>query len=270
MVLLFPEFPMLKRPAAARAAGFSDVEFWWPFDAPIPDDRAVERFVDAVGAAGVNVVGLNLYDGDRELGDRGILSHPHCTQLFRDNLEVALSVGSRVGCKNYNALYGRRIPDVAIGHQDEIATENLRYARDAAAKVGGRILIEPLSAIPGFPIRTCADAATVVRRVGGIYVLFDIYHLTVNGDDVAKGLANHSDIIGHVQVADSPGRHEPGTGSIPFATLLPQLDATGYDGLVSLEYIPSRGTVESFGWLEQLHAADDRFASHPPATGPNE
>src|SRR5689334_24635439 len=137
--MLFTELPLLQRPAAARAAGFGAVEFWWPFEDPVPGDAAVDAFVRAVGDAGVRLVGLNFFAGDLAGPDCGVLSIPARSQQFRDNIDVALGIGDQLGVRAFNALYGNRVDDVAPERQDEVAREQLRRAADAAATIGATV-----------------------------------------------------------------------------------------------------------------------------------
>ncbi|KAA2253634.1 TIM barrel protein [Solihabitans fulvus] len=249
--ILFTELPLLARPAAARAAGFDAVEFWWPFDTAVPADHAVDRFVAAVRDAGVRLVGLNFFAGDLPAGDRGAVSWPARSAEFRDNLDVAVGIADQLGCRAFNALYGNRVDGVDPAHQDDLAAQNLALAAEAADRIDAVVLVEPVSGAPRYPLLTAADALAVIDRVGSpnLRLLADLYHLTVNGDDVAAVLAEHTDRIGHVQIADAPGRNEPGTGSIDLDGLLGRLQAGGYRGHVGLEYKPSGQSADSFGWL---------------------
>ena len=131
--ILFTELPVLQRPAAARAAGFTAVEFWWPWSAAVPPDAEVDAFVGAVRDAGVRLVGLNFFAGDMPGGDRGLVSWPGRSAEFRGNLDVAVSLGEQLGCRAFNALYGNRVPDATPELQDELAVENLTLAGAAAA-----------------------------------------------------------------------------------------------------------------------------------------
>jgi hydroxypyruvate isomerase len=157
-----------------------------------------------------------------------------------------------LGCKAFNALYGNRIEDASPEQQDELGAENLALAAKAAARIGGTVLIEPVSGAPAYTLLTAADALAVIDRVGepNIGLLADLYHLAVNGDDVDKVIANHTDRIAHVQIADAPGRNQPGTGSLPLLQQLTALKAAGYDGWVGLEYKPSGASADSFGWIQ--------------------
>ena len=253
---LFTELPLLQRPAAARAAGFDAVEFWWPWPArPVPADREVEEFARAVLDAGISLVGLNFFAGDLAGPDCGVLALPGRHQEFRDNVEVTVALGSRLGARAFNALYGNRVPGESPERQDDLATENLALAAAAAGRVGGTVLVEPISGPKPYPLRTAADVVGVLDRVrtaGGsdnIALLADLYHLAVNGDDLDAVIATWTDRIGHVQFADVPGRHQPGTGSLDLDRYLRALAGAGYQGWAALEYFPTGPSADSFGWL---------------------
>ncbi|WP_406049323.1 hydroxypyruvate isomerase family protein [Kribbella sp. NBC_00889] len=253
--ILFTELPLLERPAAARRAGFGAVEFWWPFAEAVPSDTDADAFVAAIEDAGVQLAGLNFFAGDMPGGDRGLVSWPKRSGEFRDNIDATIGIGERLGCPAFNALYGNRVDDQTAAEQDELAVENLGLAARAAARIGGTVLIEPVSGADRYPLRTAADALAVIDRVQAAYdvpnvgLLADLYHLAVNGDDVDRVIAGHADRIAHVQIADAPGRNEPGTGSLPLDRQLADLENQGYAGWVGLEYKPSTTTDESFGWL---------------------
>ncbi|ANY10363.1 hydroxypyruvate isomerase [Pseudonocardia sp. HH130630-07] len=253
--IVFGDLPLLDRPAAAAAAGFDAVEFWWPFDGPVPSDREVEDFVSAVADAGVVLSGLNFDAGDMPGGDRGILSDPARAAAFAENVEVAVEIGARLGTTGFNALYGNRMPGLAPEAQDELAATNLALAGRAAAGIGAVALLEPVSGVDAYPIRTADDAVTVLDRVGSgdVALLLDVYHLAVNGDDPAAAITRHAARIGHVQIADAPGRGEPGTGELPIGALVEQVHAAGYRGRISLEYKPA--TAEPFAWLAHPQGA---------------
>lgn len=249
--ILFTELPLLERPAAVKAAGFDAVEFWWPFAEAVPADRDVDAFVSAVKDAGVQLVGLNFFAGDMPGGDRGLVSWPARSAEFRDNVDVTVAIGEALGCTAFNALYGNRVEGVAAAEQDEVGAENLAIAARAAARIGGTVLVEPVSGAEHYPLLTAADALTVIDRAGepNIGLLADLYHLAVNGDDVDRVIADHVARIAHVQIADAPGRNEPGTGDLPLMGQLAALEAGGYAGWVGLEYKPSSTSADSFGWL---------------------
>lgn len=247
--ILFTELPLLDRPAAAKAAGFDAVEFWWPFAAAVPPASDVEAFIAAIHDAGVQLVGLNFFAGDMPGGDRGVVSWPARSAEFRDNVELVATIGAATGCRSFNALYGNRIAHLHREVQEETAVANLAFAATAMARIGGTVLVEAVSGPHPYQLRTAADVVAVLDRVPNLAFLADLYHLTVNGDDVPKVLAEHADRIGHVQIADAPGRHEPGTGDIDLDGHLSQLEQAGYQGWVGLEYVPSGPSALSFEWL---------------------
>jgi hydroxypyruvate isomerase len=259
--ILFTELPLLERPAAAKAAGFDAVEFWWPFSVAVPSDADVDAFVRAIDDAGVSLVGLNFFAGDMAGGDRGLVSWPARSAEFRDNIPVVASIGERLGCKAFNALYGNRVDGATDAEQDALAVENLRLAAQGVAGIGGTVLVEPVSGSPRYPLLTAADVAAVIDRVtadGGptnIGLLADLYHLAVNGDDVDAAIATYTGKpsgVAHVQIADAPGRGAPGTGDLPLDRQLADLEAAGYRGWVGLEYkVPADNpdTTVSFDWL---------------------
>ncbi len=253
--IMFTELPLLKRPAAAKAAGFDAVEFWWPFTAAVPADGDVDAFVSAVQDAGVQLSGLNFFAGDLPGGDRGLLSWPERSGEFIDNIDATISIGERLGCKAFNALYGNRIDGVDPELQDEVATANLVKAAAAAAMIGGTVLIEPVSGAAKYPLLTAADALAVIDRAqqagagDNIGLLADLFHMAVNGDDVDAVIAGDIARIAHVQIADAPGRGEPGTGDLPLQAQMGALQEGGYDGWIGLEYKPTKATADTFGWL---------------------
>jgi hydroxypyruvate isomerase len=259
--ILFPELPLLERPAAARAAGFDAVEFWWPFDRAVPGDAEVDAFVGAVESAGVRLVGLNFFAGDMPGGDRGLVSWPKRAEEFRDNVPVVVEIGERLGCTAFNALYGNRVDGASATEQDDLAAEQLAFAAQAVARIGGTVLVEPVSGADRYPLRTAADVLAVIDRVqadagvANLGLLADLYHLAVNGDDVDKVIADHAARVAHVQIADAPGRNEPGSGELPLLRQLADLESAGYAGWVGLEYKPATTTPESFAWLPRERRA---------------
>jgi hydroxypyruvate isomerase len=253
--MLFTEHPLLERPRAAKDAGFDAIEFWWPWpDQPVPNDGEVDDFVSAVRDAGVRLVGLNFFAGDLAGPDCGVLSIPARAAQFRDNIDVAVGIGDQLGVTGFNALYGNRIEGVTAEEQDELAREQLQLAARSAARIGATVLVESVSGPKPYPLRTAADSAAVVQAVRdtgqvNIGFLCDLFHLANNGDDVAGAIAAYVDLVAHVQIADCPGRGEPGTGSIDLDGLLGDLADRGYAGWVGLEYKPSTDTETSLAWL---------------------
>lgn len=253
--ILFTELPLLQRPAAAKAAGFDGVEFWWPWDAMVPSGSDADSFVRAIADAGVELVSLNFHTGDMAAGERGLVSVPSAATAFRENIAACAAIARRTGCRRLNAAYGNRVPGIDPAEQDAVAVENLRLAAKAAASAGADVLVEAINSvdIPAFPVDTSAKAIAVVDAVGAPNVGFlaDLYHLAMMGEDLPGVLARYRQQIRHVQVADAPGRGAPGTGTVAFEPLFGQLAEQGYKGWVGLEYLPSgaSGSAGSFGWL---------------------
>ncbi|GBP99076.1 hydroxypyruvate isomerase [Streptomyces spongiicola] len=258
--ILFTELPLLERPAAAAAAGFTAVELWWPWtDTPTPGRSELDALRKALQDSGTRLVGLNFYAGRLPGPDRGALSLPgEESERFRANVDVAADFAASVGCKALNALYGNRAEGVDPAAQDELALENLAAAARAADRVGAILLVEALNKpeSPLYPLVSAAAAIEVVDRVnaatglGNAKFLLDVYHLSMNGEDVAAAIDAYAAKTGHVQIADSPGRGAPGTGSLPLEELLDRLGKAGYDGWVGLEYkAGDRPSARSFDWL---------------------
>lgn len=256
--ILFTEVPFLERPQAAADAGFDAVECWWPWnDTATPSQEQTDAFVAAIENAGVQLIGLNFFAGDMPAGDRGLFARPEREAEIRANIPVVAEIGKRLGCKAFNALYGNRVDggdDAASA--DALATELLAEAGRAVGADGGTILIEPVSGTPAYPLKTAADAIAVIDRVkeqtgiDNLGFLCDLYHLAANGDDVDAAVQAYGTRAAHVQIADDPGRGEPGTGNLPIDRYLDDLGAQGYDGYVALEYKTTSTTTEGLdAWL---------------------
>lgn len=256
--LLFGDLPFERRPAAAAAAGFASIECWWPFATATPPQRDVDHFVASVVDAGVHLRALNFYAGDMSAGERGIVSHPARRQEFDDSVAVATEIGVRLGVRAFNALYGLRLPDLGDTAQHAAAIDALVMATEQVDCTGATVLVEPVSGLEAYPIKLGEDALRVAdnvgrhTRCGRIALLADLYHLTVNGDDLGRLFARAVDRIGHVQIADAPGRHEPGTGTADVIQLVDTLVELGYRGGIGLEYVPSGDTVEGLQWWREL------------------
>lgn len=258
--ILFTELPLLERPAAAAAAGFTAVELWWPWvDTPTPAQPELDALRKAIEDAGVRLTGLNFYAGRLPGPDRGALSVPgEESERFRANVEVAAGFAHSLGCRALNALYGNRVEGADPAEQDALALENLVLAARAADRIGATLLIEALNRpeSPRYPLVSAPAAVGIVEQVneatglGNAKFLMDLYHLAMNGEDLPTVVDRYAPVTGHVQIADSPGRGAPGTGSLPLEDLLDQLRKAGYDGWVGLEYKPGdRPSAEAFEWL---------------------
>jgi hydroxypyruvate isomerase len=250
--ILLTDLPLLERPAAIKAAGFEAAEFWWPFAEAEPAPADVDAFVAALDDAGVALTGLNFFAGDMPAGDRGLVSWKSRQSEFLANIDVVVGIAERTGCRAFNALYGLRNDECSADEADAIALDNLQAAGNAVAAIGGTVLLEPVSGAEGYPLKTAADALAVIaklaeRGVDNVKLLADFYHLTVNGDDVDAVIREHAPEFGHVQIADAPGRGEPGSGTAPIARWIADAEAGGYSGFVGLEY--KSADTDPFAWL---------------------
>ncbi|MEU2582380.1 TIM barrel protein [Streptomyces avermitilis] len=258
--ILFTELPLLERPAAAAAAGFTAVELWWPWvDSPTPDQSELDALKKAIDDAGVQLTGLNFYAGQLPGPDRGALSIPgEESERFRANVDVAADFAHSLGCTALNALYGNRVEGVDPAEQDALALENLVLAARAADRIGAILLIETLNQpeSPRYPLVRAPAGVGIVDKVNeatgldNARFLMDLYHLSMNGEDLPRVIAAYAAKTGHVQIADTPGRGAPGTGTLPLEELLGRLRKAGYEGWVGLEYKPGdRPSAEAFDWL---------------------
>jgi hydroxypyruvate isomerase len=253
--ILLTHLPLLERPYAAKAAGFDAVEFWWPFDTAVPATAEVEAFVRAIEGAGVQLTGLNFFAGDMPAGERGVVSWVGREDEFEANIAVVAEIGARLGTLTFNALYGNRLDGVGAASQDGLAVRNLAAAGAAVAEIGGIVLLEPVSGVPAYPLTTADQAATIIDRVraehgvANLRILADFYHLAVNGDDVPAVIETHGAQFGHIQIADAPGRGEPGTGNLALDEWITRSRQLGYDGVIGLEYKATQ--ADPFSWLPE-------------------
>lgn len=255
---LLTELPVNDRAAAAAEAGFTEVEFWWPFDGnPEPTAQQVDAFIASINNAGVSLVGLNFWAGNMASGDRGRVSTKGECSTFKANADIAAEIGRRTGCQAFNALYGLRQPEHTQEEQDILAVKNLSYAANTVADINGTVLLEPVSGADAYPLKIAKDALAIIERVKSgeaatgapqnIALLADFYHLAVNGDDVELVIENHAADFGHIQIADNPGRGAPGTGELPLFAWIDRARNLGYTGRIALEYKQDRQSA--FDWL---------------------
>jgi len=249
--LLWANLPLAERFERAAAAGFSAVELWWP--GPLD----AELLPELTRRHGLRLAALNFDAGDMAAGDRGLTADPARRDQFRANVPDALRITSACGCTQLNALVGLRQERYPLEVQLECALENVTWAADQAAAAGASLLIEAVNSKENGPylLTTSRAAADFIGQAGraNIRLLYDAYHLQRMEGDLTTAADACWPLIGHVQIADVPGRGEPGTGEINYRFLLDYLDRRGYDGYIGLEYRPSGGNPEeSFGWLEEF------------------
>lgn len=259
--MLYTELPLHDRFAAAAAAGFQATEAWWPYPATaVPPATELEAFIDAATGTRAPLRGLNFFAGDMPAGERGILNDPARVEEFAANVDVMVDIAGRTGLQGANALYGQCLQDGDAASQDAAAIDNLALATRRLADVGATVLVEALaSGLNGaYPLKKASQVAFVVTQVRertglqNISLLFDTFHLASNGEELLHVVDEYADLIGHVQLADAPGRAEPGTGEIDFPAVLDRLWERGYRGIVACEYKPTTTTPESLGWLDDM------------------
>ncbi|WP_431926167.1 TIM barrel protein [Nonomuraea jabiensis] len=252
--ILFTELPYRERFAAAAAAGFGEVESWWPFGTPDPDPAEVDGLLAAIRHAGVRLVALNFWAGDMPAGERGVATHSERSGELRRNIPALRAIADQTGCARFNLLVGRLAPETGRETQIEHAARTVATAARAMAGTG-TVLLEPLSGLPegAFPLVTDLDVAGFRERVGeeNVALLFDVYHLGANGVDVVAAAERSSGTVGHVQLADAPGRGAPGTGTLPIAGAVDILIGHGYAGPIGCEYVPGGPTADTLGWVDQ-------------------
>jgi hydroxypyruvate isomerase len=250
LTMLFTELPFMDRFAAARKAGFEAVEYLFPYAYPREDLAAALR------VNGLKQVLHNLPAGDWESGERGIACHPGRVNEFREGVSRAIDYATALGCPQVNCLAGKVPAGVAREHAHATFVGNLSFAAAALKQAGIRLLIEPINSfdIPGFFLTRTDQALAIIDEVGSdnLFVQYDIYHAQRTEGELAATLRNHLQRIGHIQLADNPGRNEPGTGEINYPWLFRHIDALGYRGTIGCEYKPKTTTHEGLGWLESL------------------
>jgi hydroxypyruvate isomerase len=250
LTMLFTEVPFLERFAAARRAGFVAVEFVSPYEHP------PEAVAAAARDAGVEVGIFNLPPGDWAKGDRGMACDPGRVDEFRDGVTRGLAYAAALGCPRLHAMAGLRPPGAPEAGLRATHPENLRFAGRALAQQGLTLLVEGINTrdMPGYYLSTSRQAFELMDEaaVPNLYYQYDVYHMQIMEGDLAPTLERRLPRIAHVQIADTPGRHEPGTGEINYRFLLRHLDRIGYRGLVGCEYRPLGTVEEGLGWMKEL------------------
>lgn len=246
--ILFKEDPFLDRFRKAAEAGFKAVEFWWP------KGQNLSEVVAAVKDAGLKVDLFNFDAGNMPAGDRGLLSDPVRQKQFRENVPVALDLASQLGTRKLNALVGLELPNLTRDEQLELARENIAWAADSAKKLGIEILIESVNTFENglYLLSHTEQAARFIQAVGreNVKLQYDVYHMQRMEGNIVATLRAYIGQIAHIQIADSPGRGEPGTGEINYRYVLNAIEEVGYNGYIGLEYNPTTATtLESLEWL---------------------
>lgn len=248
--MLFTELPMERRFAAAAAVGFRAAEIQFPYELPIAEIR--RRLVENDLA----IVLHNLPAGDWVAGERGIACLPDRVGAFRDGVERAIDYAGALGCPRLNCLAGVLPAGVDPADARAVLRDNVGYAAERLSGAGITLQVEAINTfdVPGFMVDGSAAARELRNAVAhpNLQFQFDAYHLQRMEGDLAASLAANRDWIGHVQIADAPGRHEPGTGDIDFPAFFEALRDMGYAGWVGCEYVPRTETVAGLGWMERV------------------
>jgi hydroxypyruvate isomerase len=247
LTMLFNEVPFLDRFERAAKAGFGAVEFLFPYAYPVAEIRA------RLQAHGLQLVLHNLPAGDWDAGERGIACLPDRIDEFRAGVARAIECATALGAPQVNCLAGK----APLGTSDvtlrKTLVDNLRYAAGETRRAGIKLLVEPINTydIPGFYLNRTSQAIGILDEVGSdnLYLQYDIYHAQRMEGELAATIAGHLARIAHVQLADNPGRNEPGTGEINYGFLFAHLDRIGYQGWVGCEYKPATTTEAGLAWL---------------------
>ncbi|MDG5501122.1 hydroxypyruvate isomerase [Marinobacter sp. BGYM27] len=255
--MLFTELPFLERFSAARAAGFSGVEYLFPYEWPPQELAALLKENDLVQVL------FNLPPGDWDAGERGIACLPDRVDEFRQGVEKAIAYAKALGCHQLNCLAGLKPATVSDEQARDTLIANLVWAADRLEPHGITLMVEAINSridMPGFFMDTSRRVLDVIRatRRDNIKLQYDLYHMQIMEGDLIRTLTAALESVGHIQIADNPGRHEPGTGEIAFANIFKVLDDLGYAGWVSAEYRPSGLTRDSLDWMRPSLYVDRR------------
>jgi hydroxypyruvate isomerase len=250
LTMLFTELPFLDRFERAAQAGFEAVEFLFPYAWPAAEIKA------RLQGNGLQPVLHNLPAGDWDAGERGIACHPDRVAEFRNGVARAIEYATALGVPQLNCLAGKRPNEVAPDVARAAFVDNLRHAAGQLQKAGLRLLIEPINGfdIPGFFLNRTDQALAILDEVGAdnAFVQYDVYHAQRMEGELAATVERCLPRIGHIQIADNPGRHEPGTGEINYAFLFAHLDRIGYAGWIGCEYKPATSTEAGLAWRQRL------------------
>jgi hydroxypyruvate isomerase len=248
LTMLFTEMPFLDRFAAAAAAGFTAVEFLFPYE------YEPQQIATLLEGHGLSLVLHNLPAGNWAAGERGIACHPDRVAEFRAGVARAIAYAIPLGCPRLNCLAGILPAGVAPAEARSTLVDNLRFAAAALREAGIALVLEPVNTrdVPGFFVPTTRAALSIIDEAGedNLKLQYDIYHAQVMEGDIARSIETNLDRIGHMQLADNPGRHEPGTGELNYPYLFARIDDLGYRGWIGCEYKPRTTTIAGLAWLD--------------------
>lgn len=237
---LFTEVPLAERFKLAQEAGFTHVEVQFPYELDI------DTLKTQLDQHALQLILINLPAGDWSAGDRGIACDPARVAEFRAGVEQCAEYAKALGVEQVNCLSGLLPPEVDKKRAENTLIENLRYAGSYMEERGISLLIEPINTldVPGFFLSSMQQAVALIERaiISNLAVQYDVYHMQIMEGNLIHTLRSHLSRVGHIQVADVPGRHEPGTGEINFSNLFDAIDTMGYTGYVAFEYFPEKDT----------------------------
>lgn len=246
--MLFTELEFMARFKAASTAGFRGVEYLFPYDFFAEDIAAELKEND------LTQVLFNLPAGNWAKGERGIACLPDRIEEFRAGVDKAIEYAKALGCTQVNCLAGIKPESVEFEQAHQTLVENLKFASSKLEQAGIKLVLESINTIdiPNFFVSTTKQVMGILADVqnDNLSYQYDIYHMQIMEGDLARTVESNLSSIGHVQLADNPGRHEPGTGEINYGFLFKHLDSIGYDGWVGCEYVPANGTQAGLGWLK--------------------
>ncbi|MBW1698002.1 MAG: hydroxypyruvate isomerase [Deltaproteobacteria bacterium] len=250
LTMLFGEVSFEQRFAASKEAGFHYVEYMFPYDYEAQELSAYLKKND------LKQVLFNLPAGNWTEGDRGIAAHPERIDEFRQGVDRALEYAKVLNVDLINCLVGKQIEGVSQSQQWKVLVENLAYAAEKLASDNRLLLIEPINTfdIPGFLLSTTRQGIELIKEVkaDNLKIQYDVYHMQKMEGNLVSTIEANLERIGHIQIADNPGRHQPGTGEINYRFVLEAIDKMGYEGYIGLEYIPEPDTKASLSWIESL------------------
>lgn len=246
LTMMFNEVEFLQRFDAAADAGFKGVEALFPYGY----DK--NQLSDILNNRNLEFVLHNLPPGDWDAGERGIACIPDRVGEFQDGVEAAIEYATILNCKQLNCLSGIAPKSANKDIVTETFISNLKFAADALQNKGIRLLIEPINTmdIPGIFLNNTSQALEIMEIVGSnnLWLQYDIYHMQIMEGDITRSIEKHFEVIKHMQLADNPGRHEPGTGEINYPFVFNAIDQMGYDGWIGCEYKPKNDTIQGLGW----------------------
>ena len=243
----YGKLPVTEALSAVKADGFDAVECRTPFGEP------KELVARVLAELGMTMVQFNTPMGDFAAGERGIACIPGREQDFRDSIDLTLDYAEALQPIQINCPGGVAVPNIPREVQEQLLAENLSWAAARFAEVGIPLQLEGINRVntPGVLVGTAEEAMRIIEMAGhdNLWLQYDFYHQQVTGGDLVGTFTRYRDRIGHVQFADHPGRHEPGTGEINYGFVMRELDRLGYGGWVGLEYAPAGGVADGLGWL---------------------